>query len=259
MPPEPFPAAPELRELIAAIPSDPSAYGPWWDSPTGRVLATHVGGRVARAVVRGVRVRTGRWLEPELVLGLVVEAFAPPSQLVRGLLSSATGDPDAYLSRSLANALAREIGPDRSIDTTEVRWGAATGARAVPISLASAIEAVCRELLPVTPRRLRPTLAEVVDQIVDRAIDGSLSRLHTRTALDERLRRLGWSCDQLRALVNVVIGARPDHARASLVAGFLTREEWRPRESPVHRAAIGAYARRMARSEASIARVSAAA
>jgi len=205
---------------------------------------------MADAVVRGVRARTGRAIEPAAVIGLVVEALAPPSQLVRGLLAPATEDPGAYLARSLVNALAREVGTDWSIDPVDDRWCGPSAASGEPVGLSTAGDAVRRVLLPCTPARLRPTLATVIEHVVDRATDGSLSRLHTRTAVDERLRRLGWSREQLRALVNVVIGARPDHARASLIAGFLGDEDWRPRESPAHRAAIDAYARRMARSEA---------
>lgn len=241
--------AAELRDLISTIPSDRAGYGSWWDSPSGRALAARVGGATADAVARGVRARTGRSVDPGVVLGLVVEAFAPPSQLVRGLRSRATRDPLAYLGRSLVNALSRELGTDRSIDIGEAQWGVSGERGAAPIDLASAILAVCRELLPGTPRRLRPTLAAVVERVANEATDGSLSRLHTRTAIDEGLLRLGWSAGQLRLLVNAVIGARPDHARASLIAGFLTDEDWRPRESPVHRAAIGNYARRMAHSE----------
>jgi len=240
-----------LRDLIAAIPADLATYGPWWASPPGRALVRHVGGAIALAVVRGVRARTARSLDPGVVLGLVVEALAPPSQLARGLRSPATRDPAAYLARSLVNALARELGSELELDDGVP---AMCERVAAPVALAAASRAVCRELRPLTPGRLRPSLPLVVERVVDRAAEGSLSRLHTRTALDERLLRLGWSREQLRALVNVVIGARPDHSRASLVAGFLGRADWRPRDSPAHRAALDGYARRMARAESRCAR-----
>jgi len=251
--------SPTILQLIAAIPTDPHSYGPWWASTRGRALAERLGGGLADAVARGVRARTGRSIDPGVVLGLAVEALTPPSQLLRGLRSPATADPTAYLVRSLVNALAREIGSDVRLDA--VASSLAQHARRAPVAvrLPVALRAVHRELLPGTPPRLRPTLAVVVARIADRAAEGSLSRLHTRSALDAELLALGWSGEQLRALVNAVIGARPDHARSSLLAGFLVSEDWRPRASPAHRRAIEAYGRRMARAETARERVPAAA
>ncbi|HWK20972.1 MAG TPA: hypothetical protein VNR37_09445 [Microbacteriaceae bacterium] len=242
-----------LRRLVAAVPSDPREYGAWWGGASGRALAARIEAEVAAPVARGVRARTGRFVDPGVVLGLVVESFAPPSQLVRAVRSPSTQDPGAYLGRSLVNALSREIGTESEVELDAVSRRPAPRRRIAPVELATAVGAVHRALRPGTPARLHGSLARVLERVVDRAQDGSLSRLHTRTALDEGLLGLGWSREQLRALVNVVIGARPDHARASLLVGFLIHEEWLPRASPVHRAALDAYARRMARAEAATA------
>lgn len=239
----------QLRRLVVDIPGGRADYGAWWDSRSGRLLANRIVTDLAAPVARGVKARTGRSVDHGVVLGLVVEALVPPSQLVRALRSPATADPLAYLVRSLVNALAREIGTEAGIDLNEVSWAEESRTRTTRMALTAAVRAVLRELLPGTPPRLRPTLPDALERVVDRARDGCLSRLHTRMALDERLLALGWSREQLRVLVNAVVGTRPDHARTSLLAGFLTGNDWRPRTSPIHRGAIDAYARRMAKWE----------
>jgi len=235
-----------LRRLIASVPSAPAAYGPWWESPDGRRLAAAIHANLAGPVVSGVRNRTGRGIERAEVLGLVVEAFAPPSGLLRGLRSAVTERPIGYLVRSLVNALSRETGWELQEIPPDF---ASTGAQGTSRRLAAAILATTAALEPLTPSRLRPSLGRGIEQLVDRALDGALSRLHTRAAQDAELHRLGWGPTQIRALVNAVIGPRPDHARASLIAGFLAVPDWRPEESPAHRGALHSYARRMLRAE----------
>jgi len=247
-------SAVELRTLLADLPGQPSGYGPWWGSARADGLLA-LAQRLAPAVALAARRRTGLSVDPDVVLGLLVDALAPPSQLRRALLAPSTADPVAYLCRSLANALARELGPEATIDPSVPRSLAAlppSPAGRPSRRLDRALRAVLRALDPRTPRRLRPTLEQLVEHVVDRAADGALSRLHTRIAADAGLHERGWTPAHLRALVNAVIGARPDHARTSLVAGFLIDPEWRPSASPTHRAALAAYERRMARAEASL-------
>lgn len=238
-----------LRAQIAAIPRDRRDYGPWWASPTGRRLHARLQCTVAEPVARAASARSGRRIEPDEVIGLAVEALAPPSQLARALRSPATADPEAYLVRSLTNALVREQGGELTLEACRDARVAPASARASEPRVLLAIELVSRTLAPLTPSRLRPSLPAVVERIVDRAADGALSRLHARATRDGRLLELGWTEAQLRALVNVVVGARPDHARSSLVAGYLRSEDWHPSASRDHRGALERYARRMHRCE----------
>jgi len=238
-----------LRALAAAIPRDRRDYGPWWAGPTGRRLLARLQGTVAEPVARAASARSGRRIEPDEVIGLAVEALAPPSQLARALRSPMTADPEAYLVRSLANALVREQGGELTLEACRDARVAPASARTGEPRIVLAIELVCRTIAPLTPSRLRLSLPAAVERIVDRAADGALSRLHARAPRDGRLLDLGWTEAQLRALVNVVVGARPDHARSSLVAGYLRSEDWRPHASGDHRAALKRYARRMHRSE----------
>jgi len=230
------------------MPTRADEYGAWWRGAEGRRLGAAITADVAPVVAALVRGRTGRAVEAGAVLGLAVEALAPPSSLLRGLLSPATSRPLDYFGRSLVNALVRELAwpgvalaageslPDAARLRSERRLEAATAS-------------VAGTLLPLTPERLRRTLARAVERVIDEAAEGRLSRVHTALAQDEELWRLGWRPDHIRALVNAVIGARPDHARASLAAGFLLDPRWRPAESLPHRRALGDYARRMARAE----------
>jgi len=219
-----------LRALLARLPADRAAYAPWLAGADGRELAALLAASVG----------------PDAV-GLGILALAPPSPLTRGALAAER--PHAYLRRSIAHAAAREAagaslpGLPEELPAPEPTRSRLDG------RLPAAVAATCDALGPRTPVRLVPVLESAIEALADRATRGRLSHLHTEAARDPALLSLGFAPAQLRALANAVLGARPDHSRASLLAGFLVDPAWRPEESPPHRAAIAAYQRRMTHAE----------
>lgn len=237
----------ELVESLRSVPADADLARAWWKTDQGAALLTQITDHVASPVVSSVWRELSVEIDPAEVASTAWLLLSPerPVLLTR-LTEDATSNAWAYLFTSIKNQMLddvgrffrRELTDDRTYTPTEEVFRRES-------TLDFVVDATVNALAPYTPSFLQPTLLSAVDWLADTASHGRLSYLHSRAGASPEMEAFGFGGDRARALANVTVGTRPDHARNSLFAGFLLHPHWDPRFSPRHSSAIREYANRM--------------
>ena len=233
--------------LVASIRAIPAGdgYGPWWASDDGVWLFETIRWRIGRPVVNYVHRTFGVEYDPLDVANTAVVALNGPR--VRDRVCEAT-NPWAYLYVSLRRKMVGMAGPffRAEIDVTDFAFSYEDPTGESKPKLLDAIQDTISCLLPLTPEPLHSGLIEGVYYFAERGHTRP-SHLFTRATRDPALLRAGLNREQILAIANVVMGARPNR-NASILAGYLQDPNWSPDDARRHRLAIEKYQYRMQRS-----------
>lgn len=232
-----------LVTVIRAIPNE--RYGAWWGTDDGIWLHAAIRDRIGPTVVGYVHSLYGVEYEALDVAQTAVSLLE--SATVRERIASAN-NPWAYLYVSLQRKMISSGGAYFRAQMTSLLTVpvAASGGESNTPSMLDAVQETVNRLKPVTPASLHGALTEGVFYFAERG-HSRLSHLFTQSTRDVDLLELGFNRDQILALANVVLGARADHGRTSLLAGFLSGEDWSPDGSTTHQRALDKYRTRMLR------------
>ena len=241
-----------LPDVLATIPPAAGEYGPWWASELGCALLEEIRTRVSGRVVNAVQSLYGVRYEKDDVTHSAITLLSDP-HLVAAVQDAA--DPWAYLFRVLKRELTRQVGSFRrapyNIETFFTL-------NSIPIperpytDLMVAARHTWQVLVGYTPPEGRRHLLEVITYLARRG-GHRLSRAGTELSNDPALLALGYSGHQLRAIVNAVIGSRPDFGTNSLLAGYLKDQDWDPLATAAGHRAVHLYELRMSRHDAQVA------
>lgn len=230
------------QDLLAALgqmPGTDPEYGQWWAGETGQWLYSQIGERVGAPLARRVNTTYGTGQDSLDVTNTAVVVLR--RQAVHDYIRAAA-DPWAYL----AGVVKREV---TACAGTFFRARLAPSAEASapalpPVRMREAVEATIATIAPYCDLE-RGTLSEAVWYFAENG-HTRLSHLFTDATKDPELTGLGLCREQILAIANVVLGARPGH-EASLLGAFLLDADFAPATSLPHVAALRKFSRRIAR------------
>lgn len=228
------------RVLGPTMPLSDPEYGQWWASKDGEWLYARILARIGTSVSQKVNKSYGVGCEPADVANTAVPMLR--QNFTRAYIRRA-GDPWSYLAQMLKRELFNTVGLHLRAELDDVFAMPAAGFdRAV--SLEEAIDATCRQILPLTPQHLHPVVRPAVTYFAE--LGGPrISHLYTHATTDEELTGLGLGREHILAIANIVLGGRPRNAETSLIAGFLLDPDFDPSSSLLHRKALKKYGSRM--------------
>jgi hypothetical protein len=231
-----------LSTALRAVPEG-SAYGPWWGSAEGRWLHQAISDRIGAPATKNVHRLYGQSYEAGDVANTAIVVLAKGA--VRTAIADAK-DPWAYLYSTLKRELNGQAGPhfrsDLDLDAHPQIEFENAAAPSVTVNEAIRLTAEC--LTDLAPSAIAEGVAEAVYYFAERG-HSQLSHLYTRSTKDPELIKLGLTRRNILAIANAVLGSRPHHGEASLLAGFLSSDEWTPQQSIPHRRALVKYEARM--------------
>jgi hypothetical protein len=240
-----------LHAALESIPSSPDEQGAWWATSDGRWLHTRLTERISKGLAASFARRYGATFEPDDVTNTAVCVLA--RELALASLRRAD-DQWAYLYQVLRHEMLQQMGSwvSQELDPDRATEVVVDGPDPERVTVSDAVVRTLECLREVTPEPLRAALPEAVSYFAENG-DSRLSHLHTRSARDVTLTGLGLSREQILALANIVLGARPNHGDTSLLGGYLRDAHWNPRTSPAHRRALEKYQARMLRATTELA------
>lgn len=235
-----------LLDALKTIPDKIEAYGDWWKTDEGIWLLEAIRTRIGEPVTSHVHRYYGVEYDTRDVANTAVVALSNP--VVRSKISKAT-DPWAYLYVALRRKMVRSAGNffRVELDAGDRRFFYEDTTSSNQPQIVDAIQDTLDCLLPLTPPSLRQPVIDCVYYFAERG-HARLSHLFTRSSKDNALLSLGLTREQILAVGNIVIGARPDHGRTSILAGYLKDADWSPYQSDPHRNALRKYSERLEKS-----------
>lgn len=232
----------ELLGVLAGIPSTDPEYGQWWGGEDGQWLYQEITERIGTRLVTASATLYGVCYEPEDVAHTAVTLLR--RQEVHPYIVRSS-DPWGYLGSMLKRQLNRDAGAYFRVemDSDDVRSLSYVDDTDGP-SMVEGVEQTIERLKPMVGEDRYEALTEAVWYFAENG-HTRLSHLYSRAAQDPLLTSMGLSRSEILAIANAVLGSRPTHSHNSLLAGFLTSEEFNPSASIPHRLALKKFHSRM--------------
>lgn len=238
--------APELVRLLESMPMTDPEYGAWWGTEEGRGLYEQIAERIGVPIASSLSQQFGVHHEPADVANTAFTVLR--QDFVHAYIARAT-DPWSYLAQTVKRELLQGIGAHYRAELSDaVLEGARVPAPApAETSIQDAVELTYAHLAPMAPEDLHASLREAITYFAE--LGGArLSHLYTHATTDAEMTGLGLGREEILAIANAVLGARPHHGQTSLVAAFLRDPGFDPRSSLMHRRALKKFESRMASS-----------